>query len=470
MPAPVSAFPGGFDNFNAEFDPAIGLAVNALERASTPSILVATATGVAATDTIAINAAITAANASSFAKGIRFQGTTTYLSNGGHNVGGGSPGALTISFDSWNTTVKLANGANTDLFTCNGTYTRGLVFNGCHFDGNGNNQTTASNIINGYGAVWCTFTNNWFENPFAAATLNTSSSAAIRLFQNGTAGFGQGNIIANNLFWNSNGNTYLNQVAVLTYQSDENIIVNNRFQGFGTSSNTYPSCVFDQSGLNDISHNSFVVGTGIYCGGSGSRSRIIGNIMDGCTATNGQIYAGSTGVKIKENHCYNIPAGADGIYVDNADHIEVIGNTCETANNTAAQSGIHLGGTPTSCLIEGNTMSVQGSGSYTATGGIKIDSPTALTGTVIRNNIGFNPSTPTTPAFPLTTVTYTNSTGLDVWAVVTNGTGAMTTVVNGKTGPNIALSTQGLIPIPANGTFTPTYASGAPAWQFLAVN
>lgn len=72
----------------------------------------------------------------------------------------------------------------------------------------------------------------------------------------------------------------------------------------------------------------------------------------------------------------------------------------------------------------------------------------------------------TAPAFPATTATYTNATAYDLYAHILNGTSAMTTVVNGNTGPAIIASTHQTIFIPAGGTFVPTYGGGSPAWSF----
>lgn len=428
-------------------------------------VQVAEPTGIAAVDTVAINTAITTANASTYAAGIQFY-DGEYLTGGGHAVGGGANAGLVLQGIGWNTEIALANSADQYMFTCGTVYTRGLYVNNIRFQGNGNNQT-GGGIFDGSGCVWSRIDNCWFDNPWSGTALQAATSgAAVKFYQNGTGGFGQGNIVSNCLFWNSNGSTYLNQIAILTYQSDENIIVNNRFQGYGND-NTYPSAVFDQSGLNDISHNSFVVGSGIYCGGSGSRSRIYANIMDGCQATNGQIYAGSSGVIVHDNHCYNISGGQDGIYVDNTDHVSVMGNVGQTASGASVQSLVHLGGTPTYCLIDGNMAMTLGGGVYTAAGGIKIDSATSLTGTVIRNNIPFNPANVSTPSFPSTTSTYTNATGIDVYAYVTNGVGSMSTVINGRTGPTLGASLSDIpIFIPAGGSFTPTYGSGSPSWVF----
>ena len=83
-----------------------------------------------------------------------------------------------------------------------------------------------------------------------------------------------------------------------------------------------------------------------------------------------------------------------------------------------------------------------------------------------RNCTGLNPATLVAPAFPATTVTYTNATGYDLYAYITNGAAAMTTKVNGNTGPSIAALGTMAVFIPAGGTFTPTYASGSPSWVF----
>jgi len=425
---------------------------------------VAAPTGNATTDTANINAAITAWIAAG--QGILQFQEGTYVTNGGHNIGGGSPGAGIIQGTGWNTEIQLANSANTDMFTFNGTYTRGLLMKDLYLYGNGGNQTSG-NIINGYGAVWCRFDNIWFDYPYPNASLSNSSTGAIRLYQNGSGGYGQHNIISRCLFWNSNGNLYASQIGVITYQSDENWIIDNVFQNVGAIAQTYPSAVYDRSGLNNISGNVFVGGTGINVGGSGSQSRVENNMMDGPQSGSGQIYAGNNSVLITGNYCYDIAAGQDGIFVDNTDHVNVTGNQCQTLNNAAAQSGIHLSATPTYCNVTDNVMLTQGTGSYTATGGIKIDSATSITGCQIRGNIPFNPATVSTPSFPATTVTYTNATGIDVLAYVTNGTASMTTQVNGHTGPSLAAS-AGPVPvlIPAGGSFTPTYASGSPSWVF----
>lgn len=422
------------------------------------------ATGNGSTDdTAAVNSCLTAANN---AGKVNFP-PGKYVLSSLLEVGGGSPGALVFQGDAaWNSELFLANGANAYMLSCGGTYTRGLTFRDLYLNGNGNNQSSGG-IFYGYGDVWCIFDHCWFDNPYTSGTLNTSNGAAVSFYQNGSGGYGQHNTITHCLFWNSNGVTYANQIGVLAYQSDELFIQDNIFQGVGQTTQSYPSAIFDQSGLNKISGNTFVSGTGIYVGGSGSRTRVIGNHLDGSQSGSGQIYAGSTGTLIEGNWCYAIPVGADGIFVDNCDHVSVIGNHGQTASGVVSNSFINLNGSPTYCNIGLNEALTVGGGSYTHTNGIALG--TSMTGTQIFKNIPFNPYTPSTPGFPTTTSTYTNSTGVDVMAYINNGTGAMTTTVNGATGPAIGASATRDILIPAGGTFKPTFGSGTPTWVFVGV-
>ena len=348
-----------------------------------PVTIVDAPTGVTATDTAAINTAITAWKAAGY--GVLQFALGNYLTSGGHDIGGGDRQGI-VTGCGWGTTVKLDNSSNTDMFTFGGVNTNGLTIRDMHLDGNGGNQT-AGNIINGYGSVMCRYVNLWIDRPYASASLSTSSTAGIRLYQNGAGNTGQQNVVERCLFANNDSSNTANQIGVMIVANDENWVVDCLFQAFGTSSQSYPSAVYDQSGLSCITGNTFVTGTGIYVGGGGNRSRIIGNMMDGPASSYGQIYLGNSGSLVSGNYCFNIPASKDGIYIDNTDHILVIGNLCETLNNTAATSGIHLGGSPSVCQVSGNIMKVQGSGSWAVPSGISIDSPTAIAGCLIRDNL-----------------------------------------------------------------------------------
>jgi hypothetical protein len=86
---------------------------------------------------------------------------------------------------------------------------------------------------------------------------------------------------------------------------------------------------------------------------------------------------------------------------------------------------------------------------------------------VYRNNVGYNPVTKSAPAFPGTGATYTNTTNVDVYAYITNGSAAMSTLINGNTGPSLAIAgTTTIFLAAAVGTFKPTYLSGSPGWVF----
>jgi hypothetical protein len=84
----------------------------------------------------------------------------------------------------------------------------------------------------------------------------------------------------------------------------------------------------------------------------------------------------------------------------------------------------------------------------------------------IRNCSGYNPHTVSAPAFPASTGSYTNTSGVDIYAYITNGVGTMTTSVGGVTGPSFIASANGVVFIPAGAAFIPTYASGSPSWHF----
>lgn len=326
-------------------------------------------------DTTAVEAAIAAAKA--VGGTVLFPPPGTYLISATLYINNSNK-PLVFDGGSWNSTVLLANAANVPLFDTNGFTSTGIVFKNIHLNGNGANQSSgAPHIIDGYGMSNCRFSNVWFDNPYTAASLTTGSIGSVRLFQNGSAGNGSGNIIENCLFYNSNATAYQNQVGVLMSQSVQNIVRNCIFNNIGTSGNTHPSAILDNGGSNIIQGNIFLSGTGVYCD-SNTASLICDNVFSGTSPTIGQ-------------------------------------------------SG---------------------------------------TGNIVRNNPGYNPFTVTAPAFPATTVTYTNNTGVDVYAYVTNGTASMTTTVNGNTGPAIAASAVQIVFIPAGGTFVPTYASGSPSWIF----
>jgi len=262
---------------------------------------VAPATGNAATDTANINAAIT--TWITLGRGILQFQEGLYVTSGGHGVGGGSPGAGAIRGTGWNSEIQLANGANAYIFDF-GTggspqYTPGLRMSDLYLNCNGANQTATSGGIYARGAVWCLFDHLWIDTPL---------ESAIHFYQDGLGGYGHHNIVRNCKI--SSGTVITGQYGVWLDHSDENLIVGNTIQAIGNPAvQTYPTGIYDVSGLQTITQNQDVTGTGIYTGGPGGTTRIVNNIMDGTYSASGQIYAGSPGAMIANNYCYNIGYG-----------------------------------------------------------------------------------------------------------------------------------------------------------------
>lgn len=74
------------------------------------------------------------------------------------------------------------------------------------------------------------------------------------------------------------------------------------------------------------------------------------------------------------------------------------------------------------------------------------------------------------PAFPLTTVTYTNAFQSTVTYSITNGTGALTIAIDGTTALVLPASQTYALRLDPGQTFTPTYASGTPTWKLVAAS
>ena len=410
-------------------------------------------------DTAAIQAAATAAKSSG--RPLLFPASSgAYIVSSPILVGGGSPGALQVIGEGWNSQIKLKNSSNCYLFDFGSSgspqYTPGLVMRDLYLNCNGTNQTGSSGAVYARGAVWCLFDHLWIDSPL---------EAAIRFFQDGTGAYGHHNTVRACLV---TGGSISGQYGVWLDHCDETVITENTFQNVGVTSDTYPGAVNDQSGLQAIIGNNFVGGTGIRVGGPGNRTRIIGNIFDGSSSGSGQVYAGNSGVVIADNYLYNILAGKDGVFVDNTDSAVIRDNQCTTLTNAAAQSGVHLSAACTNCIVEGNIMTVQGTGSYTAAGGIKIDSLTSgNTGTVVRDNRPYNPlgALATQPTVPGSTTPYSNANNADCTVYITAGSSTCAVAVGGTAMFTIASAGTGTARVPAGQSITLTY-SNAPTWKW----
>jgi hypothetical protein len=188
------------------------------------------------------------------------------------------------------------------------------------------------------------------------------------------------------------------------------------------------------------------------------------NVITGCTFTSNGSTSGSSGSPVP-NGSYNatlVPAiefspGGGAVATGN----KVSDCRFSGANPGASNTQVWLYGVKEDTGSDYNLFTNNHMTAGVATG-------FALVGahSITRGNTGWNPLTVTAPAFPLTTATYTNATGVDIHAYVTNGAATMSTVINGNTGPTLAASATVPVFIPAAGTFTPTYASGSPSWHF----
>jgi hypothetical protein len=82
-----------------------------------------------------------------------------------------------------------------------------------------------------------------------------------------------------------------------------------------------------------------------------------------------------------------------------------------------------------------------------------------------------NPPAVTAPSVPLTTVAATNTTGVDVIAYITAGSGASITQVKvggTNTGLQLAAGATATVYIPAAQAITMTYSGGTLTWAWLA--
>lgn len=218
--------------------------------AGTVTTLVAAPTGLAGADTAAINAAITAWLAAG--RGILQFQEGTYVTNGGHLIGGGSPGAGVIQGTGWNTEIQLAAGANAFIFDFGSSgspqYTPGIRMRDLYLNCNGGSQTGTSGGIYARGSVFGVFDHLWIDQPY---------TAGIWFYQDGLGNYGHHNRIIGSLFTNG----YVSGsygIGVKFDHADENSIDSSTFQDCGTS--TYPStqCYDTSGGRQSITNTAFV--------------------------------------------------------------------------------------------------------------------------------------------------------------------------------------------------------------------
>jgi parallel beta-helix repeat protein len=243
------------------------------------------ATGDGSTDdSTNIQSAITAAQAVGgtvfFPTGTYIIGTTLTIS--GNNV--------TLMGCGWSSVLKVKDSTNIYAITLDAAASRKYnVFRNFKIDGNRTNNLTAGGGITGTAAV-CTFTGIWITN-CRDKQIALSGTASIR---------GYNNWIDRCIF-----DTNTPYGIHMTY-NDENIISNNIFSDFTTTA------IYDNSGLNNIHHNSFVgfnsTTTGKMIHMTGISSGIVdSNVFDGPHEE--AIYADASGVIISNNRVVKVAGG-----------------------------------------------------------------------------------------------------------------------------------------------------------------
>lgn len=314
--------------------------------------LVAPPTGVAATDTASINTAITAWNTSG--RGILQFQVGTYVTNGGHLVGGGSPGAGIIQGTGWNTEIQLANGANAYIFDFGASgspqFTPGIRIRDIYFNCNGGNQTGDSGAVYARGSVFGVFDHVWFDQPYGAG---------LRFYQDGLGNYGHHNRITGCLFTNGYVSASFGQ-AIRFDHCDENSMTGCTFQDNGTS--TYPSAqVYDtQAGLQTFTGCSFVTTratsvTMIKSDSSPSRMKIVACDFDSSTTGN-QLELNGDGSSV--NNCQFLNFGSTGnlaVHLSNS-RCRITGNSFYASGTTGIAVSEDTGVGADYNLILGNSF------------------------------------------------------------------------------------------------------------------
>jgi hypothetical protein len=404
-------------------------------------------------DTTAVQAAITAVEAAG--GGVIYFPVGTFLLSPLTITGSG----ITIVGSGWSSILKLAPSSNDYLIKLSpGSGSVTIDISRLAISGNASNQTSGG-CIYAPGSVQSRFDSIHFSNAF---------DACLYLYENTSSVFGHHNRVTRCLFDNLNNVAGADQRGILMHSNDENYIAFCDFENWGglagsLGSNYY--AIHDQSaGLQVITSCVFVGGqTGVQIDSS-SGTRVIGCTFDGVGSAG--VHANGSRNAIIGNLFTNGSSTSNGAAgqceIDNSSSATVVGNVCSVTTTGVVRNCIReLGSSSNNSIVADNIIDMQGS-LYSTNPAIQLFG----THSKATDNPGWNPATVTAPAFPATTVAYTNGTGVDLYAHILNGAAAMTTVVNGNTGPAIPITTHQTIFIPAGGTFTPTYASGSPTWVF----
>ena len=338
--------------------------------------------------TTVIQAAITAAQATG--RTVYFP-AGTYKISSALNVGGGSPGAITICGDGWDSQIILASGSNAYIFDLGASnapqYTPGLTIRDLYLNCNGANQSSAGGGIFARGAVWCVFDHLWVEAPWGEG---------IYFYQDGTSSYGHHNTVRDCLFRNGKNSNTGGGLALKVRNADENLFLGCTIQDCGNVSATQNGQVYDTAaGLSTYTGCHFVGGaagapfvksdsspgrlvfTGCQFDGTNSADMLVlqgsGHVVSGCQFLNvgqGLTSGQAAGVRLDG-------AGATGCSVSdcnfgglNAHALAIWEATGATGNYIGlnAYTGTWLGSAPVS-LTTGGASAVATSSTGLSPGG-----------------------------------------------------------------------------------------------------
>lgn len=411
------------------------------------------ATGNGSTDdTTAIRAAITAARAGSQKV---FFPPGTYKISGALDVGGGSPGGLTVFGNGWDSRISIAAGANCYAFTFNNVFTLGAVIRDLNIECNGDAQSGGGGI-DAEGAIICSFERLRINKPWRTA---------LYIHHDGSGGYGRQNVISachieNGKFSASGGSGY----AILFEASDENRVVNCTFTDCGNSSVSENHMIYERAGLQLFHGNAFVGGA---TGSNqlkleGGNNIVVGNTFDGGNSSNQLRFNASNNLAVG-NRFHNIGyaaasgAGRTGVFMDNVSGCLVANNTFAPiqAGQGFADSAVRIAFGAHDNAVSGNVLS---SGWQTS----PINLSGAGSGNMLRANAGYNPAPVVAPSVPASGVDFTHSFPVDCMVYISGGTVSNIAVAGVSTGMTGGAFRVGVLQ-KINITYTAT-----PQWVWLS--
>jgi len=275
-----------------------------------------------------IRNAISAARASGL--GVSFP-AGTYKISGSLLPGGGSPGAITLAGDGWDSQIFLAAGSNAYIFDTglsgSPQYTPGLVVKDLYLNCNGANQSSAGGGIYARGCVWSVFDHLWIETPW---------DHGIRFYQDGTGNAGHHDTVLDCLFRDGK-NSGGAGLAMRVEQADECRFIGCTFQDCGNTSAAYNGQVYDTAaGLSSYLGCAFV-------GGASGAPFLKSDSSPGRLVFSGCQFDGSN--------------GADSVLVQGSGHVFAGNQFLNVGHGLSSgqAAAIHLNGA-SGAIIEGNVF------------------------------------------------------------------------------------------------------------------